>query len=81
MDKDGHDGRVDGLQVVGSMKLVDGELLHQRVVVTHLLLSFLQTCQEEKLEIMKNVLYGTRKLSTLRAVLIKGYKYLIIHVQ
>ena len=29
---------------------------------------------------MKNVLYGTRQLSTLRDVLIQGCKYLIIHV-
>lgn len=43
VDKDGLHSQVDGLKIVGSMKLVDGKLFHQRVVVIHLLLGFLQT--------------------------------------
>ena len=35
--------RLNCLKIVGSMEFMDRELLHQRVVVVHLLMSFLQT--------------------------------------
>ena len=35
---------LDGIQVVGSVKLLDGKLFHQWVVVIHLFLGLLQTC-------------------------------------
>ena len=73
MDKDSHDGRVDGLQVVGSMKLMDGELLHQ--CCSHSpYLELSSDLPRQENQIRKTVLYGIRKRSTLRAMLIQGYK-------
>lgn len=43
VNKDGLDRHIDGLKIVGCMKLMDWKVFHQRVVVIHLLLSFLQT--------------------------------------
>ena len=43
VDKDGLDCPVNALKIVGSMELMDWSVFHKRVVVIHLLLSFLQT--------------------------------------
>lgn len=40
---DGGHGSLDGLQTVGCMELINGEVLHERAVVIHFVLRLFQT--------------------------------------
>ena len=46
VDNDTNNPHLDGLQGVRSQEFIDGEVLHERVVVIHLVLCLLQAWEE-----------------------------------
>ena len=60
MGINGTDSSLDTLKCVGCQKFIDGEVIHDRFVVVHLVLRFLQACRGRK-ERWSSGMRGERK--------------------